>query len=165
MNQKRAIEIVSTIGAGALLVGVLLFVFKVLYEGPIYEGALFMDALSAYVILIVAFMVFIGAIYSVGYMGHEFEEKQFGFGRLRFYYVFFHIFVFTMLLVCVSNNLGIMWIAIEATTLASAFLVGFYNRDTSLEAALEIHHHLLRWNHSGIARHHPSLCVIGQCRR
>ena len=82
MNQKRAIEIVSTMGAGALLVGVLLFVFKVLYEGPIYEGALFMDALSAYVILIVAFMVLIGAIYSVGYMGHEFEEKQFGLGRL-----------------------------------------------------------------------------------
>jgi hydrogenase-4 component F len=40
-----------------------------------------------------------------------------------------------MLLVAVSNNLGIMWIAVELTTLASVFLVTFHNRDTSLEAA------------------------------
>jgi hydrogenase-4 component F len=135
MNRRRSIEIVSTVGAGILFIGVLLFVYKVVNEGAIYEGALFMDSLSAYMLLIVSFMVFIGAVYSVGYMAHEFEEKQFGLGRLRFYYTFLHIFIFTMMLVCVSNNLGIMWIAIEATTLASAFLVGFYNRDTSIEAA------------------------------
>ena len=33
------------------------------------------------------------------------------------------------------NNLGILWIAVELTTLASVFLVAFHNRDTSLEAA------------------------------
>ena len=40
-----------------------------------------------------------------------------------------------MLLVSVSNNLGILWIAVELTTLASVFLVAYHNRDTSLEAA------------------------------
>src|SRR5207247_8322209 len=44
-------------------------------------------------------------------------------------------FVFAMLLASVSNNLGILWIAVELTTLASVFLVAFPNRDTSLEAA------------------------------
>ena len=44
-------------------------------------------------------------------------------------------YVFAMLLVSVSNNLGILWIAVELTTLASVFLVAFHNRDTSLEAA------------------------------
>ena len=34
-----------------------------------------------------------------------------------------------------SNNLGIMWIAVELTTLASVFLITFHDRDTSLEAA------------------------------
>ena len=34
-----------------------------------------------------------------------------------------------------SNNLGILWIAVELTTLASVFLVTFHDRDTSLEAA------------------------------
>jgi hydrogenase-4 component F len=40
-----------------------------------------------------------------------------------------------MLLVSVSNNLGVMWIAVELTTLASVFLVSYHDRDTSLEAA------------------------------
>src|SRR5258707_755698 len=33
-----------------------------------------------------------------------------------------------------SNNLGIMWIAVELTTLASVFLITFHDKDTSLEA-------------------------------
>ncbi len=44
-------------------------------------------------------------------------------------------YVAAMLLVAVSNNLGVLWIAVEATTIASVFLVAFHNRDTSLEAA------------------------------
>jgi hydrogenase-4 component F len=39
-----------------------------------------------------------------------------------------------MLLVALANNLGVMWVAIEATTLASVFLVTFYGKVTSLEA-------------------------------
>ena len=44
-------------------------------------------------------------------------------------------YVFATLLVSVSNNLGILWIAVELTTLASVFLITFHDRDTSLEAA------------------------------
>jgi hydrogenase-4 component F len=40
-----------------------------------------------------------------------------------------------MFLVAVANNLGVMWVAVEATTLASIFLVTFHGRPTSLEAA------------------------------
>ena len=43
--------------------------------------------------------------------------------------------VFAMLLVSVSNSLGILWIAVELTTLASVFLITFHDTDTSLEAA------------------------------
>src|SRR5258707_1435827 len=43
-------------------------------------------------------------------------------------------YVCAMLLVAVSNNLGILWIAVELTTLASVFLITFHDRDTSLEA-------------------------------
>ncbi len=45
------------------------------------------------------------------------------------------LYVFAMLVVAVSNNLGLLWIAVELTTLASVFLVAFHYRDTSLEAA------------------------------
>ena len=40
-----------------------------------------------------------------------------------------------MLLVPALNNLGMLWVAIEMTTLVSAFLVGFYNTKKSVEAA------------------------------
>ena len=85
--------------------------------------------------MLVSFVGLMAVIYSISYIGQEYEEGELTDLKLRNYYIFFHIFVFTMLLVCVSNNLGIMWIAIEATTLASAFLVGLYDRDTSIEAA------------------------------
>ena len=40
-----------------------------------------------------------------------------------------------MLMVALANNLGVMWVAIEATTLTTVFLITFYGRATSLEAA------------------------------
>ena len=55
--------------------------------------------------------------------------------KLRKYYSLTPLFVFSMLLVALANNLGVMWVAIEGTTLASVFLVTFYGRETSLEAA------------------------------
>src|SRR5260370_267143 len=53
----------------------------------------------------------------------------------REYYALTPLFVFSMILVALANNLGILWVAIEGTTLASVFLVMFYGRETSLEAA------------------------------
>ena len=55
--------------------------------------------------------------------------------RLSFYYGLFSLFLFTMLLVVTSNNIIMMWVAVEATTLGSAFLVGIYGQRSSLEAA------------------------------
>jgi len=40
-----------------------------------------------------------------------------------------------MLVVPISNSLGVLWIALEGTTLASLFLVSFYRTREALEAA------------------------------
>ena len=40
-----------------------------------------------------------------------------------------------MLVVVTTNSLGLLWIGIEATTLVSAFLVGYYNQQSTVEAA------------------------------
>ena len=53
----------------------------------------------------------------------------------REFYGLIPAYVFAMLLVSVSNSLGILWIAVELTTLASVFLITFHDTDTSLEAA------------------------------
>ena len=53
---------------------------------------------------------------------------------MRHYYVLTPLFVCAMLLAPLADNLGVMWVAIESTTLASVLLVTFYNQKTSFEA-------------------------------
>ena len=54
---------------------------------------------------------------------------------MGWYYLGYHVFIWTMLVTGVVNNLGLLWVAIEATTLVSALLVGFYQSKAALEAA------------------------------
>jgi hydrogenase-4 component F len=99
-----------------------------------WQNALFADAFSAYIVLIVSIISFVSSIYSIGYMGYEIDHNVIDLRKLKIYYVLFHFFVFTMLLVGVTNNLG-LWIAIEMTTLVSALLIIFYSNKASVEAA------------------------------
>ena len=63
-------------------------------------------------------------------------------GKAKTYYGLFSLFLATMLLDAISNNIVMMWVAVEGTTLGSAFLVGLYGRKSSLEAAWKYRHHL-----------------------
>src|SRR5260370_25352921 len=56
------------------------------------------------------------------------------FSSPRWFYALVFLFLFTMVSVCLSANLGFLWIMMEATTLASALLVGFYNTEGAVEA-------------------------------
>ena len=99
-----------------------------------FDDALRVDGLSALVLVLSGFVGVISAAYGVGYLRRN--EARGVTARMRQEFdVLIPAYVFAMLLVAVSNNLGILWIAVELTTLASVFLVAFHNRDTSLEAA------------------------------
>ncbi len=100
-----------------------------------FDGFLYADALSALVVVLTAFVSFVCAIYAVGYFRTDLEKRNITLGRLKEYYVLTPLFVFALFLVALANNLGIMWVAIEASTLASVLLIAFYNQKTSLEAA------------------------------
>src|ERR1019366_8179195 len=56
------------------------------------------------------------------------------FRSTRWFYSLLFFFVATMVGVCLSSNLGLLWIMMEATTLASALLVGFDNTEGAVEA-------------------------------
>jgi hydrogenase-4 component F len=100
-----------------------------------FSGALRVDGLSALVLVLTAFVGLLSGFYSVGYLERN-ERKGFVSAKQRTELLaLVPAYVAAMLLVSVSNNLGVLWIAVEATTLASVFLVAFQNRDTSLEAA------------------------------
>ncbi len=100
---------------------------------PVF-GSLAADALTVWFLLLVSAISFLASLHSVGYLRGEKQENG-GKERFRLYYVLWNLFTGTMLLVLLTRNLGIMWIAMEATTLASAFLVWYHDRPETLEAA------------------------------
>jgi hydrogenase-4 component F len=105
-------------------------------ETPVaFGGALRVDGLSALVLVLTAFVGLLSGLYAVGYLERN-ERAGFVSAQKRTELLaLVPAYLAALLLVAVSNNLGVLWIAVEATTLASVFLVAFQNRDTSLEAA------------------------------
>ncbi len=136
IKNRKAIEYINLSGA-VLLTGVSISPITASLSSPLsFLGSmLYMDALSSYIMSIVVLISLVTAIYSIEYMGQEFEEGIIKLKDLRYYYALMHLFIFTMLLTTVSNNLAVFWIAIEGTTLVSALLVGFYKGKQAIEAA------------------------------
>ncbi|MBI1745424.1 MAG: hydrogenase 4 subunit F [Acidobacteria bacterium] len=96
-------------------------------------GLLRVDALSALMVIIIALLDAITALYALGYMRADADGADPR--RLRQFFALFHLFIFTMLLAVTTDNVGVLWIAVEGTTLATVFLVNLHNTRTSLEAA------------------------------
>ncbi|HEY1388082.1 MAG TPA: hydrogenase 4 subunit F [Ktedonobacterales bacterium] len=125
------VAVVAVVGASAEIVA----------NGPTSAlgGWIYADALSALTALVTAFISAVAALYSIGYLRVDTREQDTrrgpGLARIRHYYALLCLFVFSMLAVPLSNSLGVLWIAIEATTLASVFLVAFYRSAEALEAA------------------------------
>jgi hydrogenase-4 component F len=147
LRRRNRMEAVNLAAFATLLGLAAVLVAQVLRSGPVsmWDGFFYADALSALVVLLSAFVSLVCSIYAVGYFRHEGgagvlqEAEKLG-GRLavdklREYYALMPLLVFAMTLVALANNLGILWVAVEGTTLASVFLVMFYGRETSLEAA------------------------------
>ncbi len=133
---KRVTRFAFVVGAALSAVGGWLFVFRSPWAPRVFAFGenLMMDALSAVFVLLIVTVGLLSALYAGGYLFRE-GESAISPLRLRRYACFFHLFLFTMLLTVLSNNLGVMWIAIEGTTLASAFLVNVDDKKSSIEAA------------------------------
>ncbi len=63
------------------------------------------------------------------------REKHYTPTQLRRFQIFFNLFVGSMLLAVSANNVGLMWIAVEATTIFSAFIIPLNVSKTSVEAS------------------------------
>lgn len=137
LPSKRSVDALNAIAATAVLVTGLVLAVQVFTGGPLQSpGAFFyVDALSAFEIGIAVVVAGAAQCYAFGHMGAELAQERFGFAKYQRFHALLDGFLLVYLLVCVANNLGVVWIAIEGTTLVTAFLVAFYNRNTSIEAA------------------------------
>jgi hydrogenase-4 component F len=138
LGGPRRFREAAMVGGLALTFGLCLATAGQFLGGQIpsaFDEALRVDGLSALVLVLCGFVGLLSGVYSVGYLRRN-DATGWATPRMRLkFFALIPTYVFAMLLVSVSNNLGIMWIAVELTTLASVFLITMHDEDTSLEAA------------------------------
>jgi hydrogenase-4 component F len=98
-----------------------------------FGGWLTCDGLGALVLGLVALVAMTAALFSWGYI--RIRAAHFGAGKEQRYYALYNLFIMSLLAVPVLANVALMWVAVELTTLLSAFLVGFEDTPEALEAA------------------------------
>jgi len=110
---------------------------QVISEGPVMGPGeqFFVDQLNMFLVTLTAFVAFTTSLFSRPYMRTERDKGRMTPGRLRLYHSMYQVFTFTMLLALTTNNMGILWVAMEAATLATVLLVSVYRTAASLEAA------------------------------
>ncbi|MFA5146844.1 MAG: proton-conducting transporter membrane subunit [Candidatus Omnitrophota bacterium] len=137
LRRHKAFGVINALGYLAVLSASILLLMKVIVSGGVisHPGFIYIDGLGAFFIFVTSVIAFAAALYSIGYIEREKEMGIISDKRSGAYYLLFNLFCFSMLVVPSVNNLGMLWVAIEMTTLISAFLVGFYNSKESVEAA------------------------------
>ena len=110
---------------------------RVVTRGPMTsaDNQFFVDPLNVFLVALTAFVAMTTAVFSRPYMRIEAADGHLGERRLRLYHSMYQLFTFTMLLVLLTNNMGILWVATEAATLSTVLLVSLYRTPASLEAA------------------------------
>ena len=110
---------------------------RVVTDGPItaLDEQFFVDSFNVFLVALTAFVAFTTALFSRPYMRIEQAHGKLTVKMLRLYHSMYQLFTFTMLLVLLTNNMGIMWVAMEAATLTTVLLVSLYRTPASLEAA------------------------------
>jgi len=121
----------------ATLLAAVALTARVISQGPllVLDRLFFVDSFNVFLVALTAFVGFTTSIFSSPYMRVEREHGRLTPARLRLYHSMYQVFNFTMLLALLTNNMGILWVAMEAATLATVLLVSLYRTPASLEAA------------------------------
>ncbi len=137
IDNRRVYEYATVLSCAAISAVALFIAWSALSGGMTTQpgGAIYADALSAFMIVVITLLSLATSVYSVEYMGSELEHGHIDKKAHRYYYVLYNLFILTMLLVPIADNLAVMWMAVEGTTLVSALLVGLYRKRSSVEAA------------------------------
>lgn len=131
-------RVLAAISSGGMAISLALSLYigvEVFINGSIGYGMWYLDNLSAFFLIITTLVATMVAIYSKGYLRYEQKKEEVSPREVRFYYVVFNIFTGTMLLTFAVKSMAVIWMGIGATTLVSAFLVGFHKDEQSTEAA------------------------------
>ena len=110
---------------------------RIVAQGPLFalNDQFFIDSLNIFLVTLTALIGFTTSVFSRPYMRVEEDRGKMTHGRMRLYFSMYQLFSFCMLLALTTNNMGILWVAMEAATLTTVLLVSVYRTPASLEAA------------------------------
>src|SRR5450759_3065258 len=131
MLTTRDRRILSAIDVGSSAV---LFALKPVLA-PQVLGVLRVDDLGLVFLLLLVVLTLAVSIYTVGWLRQAVEVGNMKAESLRSYFALVHAFVATMVVTVLADNLGVLWIAMEGTTITSAVLIGYHGHQHGLEAA------------------------------
>ena len=94
----------------------------------------FIDPFNVFLVTLTAFVGFTTSLFSRSYMRVERSHQRVSAGQLRLYHSMYQLFIATMLIALTTNNMGLLWVAMEAATLSTVLLVTLYRTPASLEA-------------------------------
>ena len=137
VGDRRFAPEINIIGSAATFIAGVVLAVHVYYEGPMIAGGnfFFVDAFNVYLTVLTAFVSMTTAIFSRRYMRREREHGRVSHWGMRFYHAMFQLFIFAMLLALLTNNIGVLWIAMELATLSTVLLVSLYRTPRAIEAA------------------------------
>ncbi|MBN1931877.1 MAG: hypothetical protein JW786_09750 [Desulfobacterales bacterium] len=131
-------KILSFMCAGVLVVTVpvLTLVVYTFYYGAVSSAGqwFYIDSLSAFHLVVMMLVFCMSTFYGYHYFDEKIDEGIFTTRLARRYGSLWFASLTAMTLVLVSNNLGIMWVGMETTTLVTAFLINLYSNKTAVEA-------------------------------
>jgi hydrogenase-4 component F len=119
----------------ATFVAALLLAAEEAHYGVIAGAGFRIDAFNVYLLALTAFVGMTTSIFSRPYMRYVCDTGKTSERGMRLYHVMFQLFLFTMLLALSTDNLGILWVAVEGATLATVLLVSLYRTPEAIEAA------------------------------
>jgi hydrogenase-4 component F len=134
---RRATAWLGAVAALGLLGSGIALAVVVAHSGPrsALGGLLRADALSAYMVIVVGAIAILAMAASPAYLAAELAAGHASPRTARRYGILTQAFVAAMNAAVLAASLGILWAAIEATTILTAFLVGHRNTRGAVEAA------------------------------
>ena len=135
--RARLAGLAGAAGAAVSLAAAIVLLALLVHRAPLQAGGgfLYVDTLSGFFLLTVSGVTLLAALGSIAYVSAEESAGTFSRLQVQLYFVFFGLFAALMLASLETGNLGLLFVLIEASTLASAALVGLEGKARSLEAA------------------------------
>ncbi len=136
VHRSALLHAINLMSMAILVTAEIMITRTMLKDGPFtaLEQLVYLDALSTFILFIIGTVGLACSFYMRSYLDEQVARGVIAPTRLNLFFFLFHMFLLAMIVATIANSVGVQWVAIEATTLATTFLIAFWRRRESLEA-------------------------------